>query len=113
MTSEISCPQCGKNLVYKRGKFGQFLACPGYPECKYIHQEALKMPCPQCGKKVTQRSWKKGKFWGCSGYPECKFAIFNDVVEESCKKCRSPYKIVLKSKDGSVKTSCPTQDCSG
>jgi DNA topoisomerase-1 len=109
--STVACPQCGKMLVYKTGRFGQFLACPGYPECKYIHQEALKMPCPQCGKKVTQRSWKKGKFWGCSGYPECKFAIFNEVVEEPCKKCKSPYKIVLKQKDGSIKVNCPTPGC--
>ncbi len=109
--SDISCPQCGKKLVYKKGRYGQFLACPGYPECKYIHQEALKMPCPQCGKTVTQRSWKKGKFWGCSGYPDCKFAIFSDVIEEPCKKCDAQYKLVAKNRDGSTKLSCPTQGC--
>ncbi len=111
VVSDISCPQCGKKLVYKKGRYGQFLACPGYPECKYIHQEALKMPCPQCGKTVTQRSWKKGKFWGCSGYPDCKFAIFSDVIEEPCKKCDAQYKLVAKNRDGSTKLSCPTQGC--
>ena len=113
VVSDISCPQCGKKLVYKKGRFGQFLACPGYPECKYIHQETLKMPCPQCGKTVTQRSWKKGKFWGCSGYPDCKFAIFSEIVEEPCKKCDAQYKLVAKSRDGSMKLSCPTQGCKG
>ncbi|PCI74279.1 DNA topoisomerase I [Candidatus Dependentiae bacterium] len=113
VVSDIECPQCGKNLVYKRGRYGEFLACPGYPECKYIYQETLKMPCPKCSKKVTQRSWKKGKFWGCAGYPDCKFAIFGEVEETPCKKCDALYHVVNKQRDGTTKLSCPTQGCKG
>ncbi|KKQ48932.1 MAG: topoisomerase protein [candidate division TM6 bacterium GW2011_GWF2_38_10] len=109
--SELTCPQCGKNLVKKMGKFGPFLSCPGYPECKYIHQEKLKMPCPLCGKAVTKRRWRGGSFWGCSGYPTCKFAIFGAVHEEPCPKCASPYLLVVKNKDGSTSHVCPDKAC--
>ncbi len=109
--SEIKCPQCGRNLVQKIGKFGPFLACPGYPECKYIHQEALKMPCPKCGGKVVKRKWRGGSFWGCSNYPKCKFAIFGEVEETPCPKCKSPYLLVTKDKEGNIKLSCPNKEC--
>jgi DNA topoisomerase-1 len=105
------CPNCSKPLVKKMGKFGPFIACSGYPDCKYIHQEALKMPCPNCGKKVTQRRWRGGKFWGCSGYPECKFSIFSAVVETPCPKCKSPYLLVRKDKEGNETHTCPNKEC--
>ena len=110
--SQLTCPQCGKNLVKKMGRFGPFLTCPGYPECKYIHQERLKMPCPQCGKPVTKRRWRGGSFWGCSGYPGCKFAIFGQVIETTCPKCnKSPYLLVVKNKDGTQAHTCPDKAC--
>lgn len=108
--SDIVCPNCGKTLVEKMGKFGKFLACPGYPECKYIHQEALKMECPQCGGKVVKRKWKGGSFWGCSGYPKCKFAIFSEVLEEECPKCKSPY-LLAKLEGGQAVYECPNKEC--
>jgi len=109
--SEIKCPQCGKNLVKKIGKFGPFLACPGYPKCKYIHQETLKMLCPQCKGKVAKRRWRGGTFWGCSNYPKCKFAIFGDVEEIPCPECKSPYLLVKKDKEGNVTLSCANKEC--
>ncbi|MFH1643722.1 MAG: topoisomerase DNA-binding C4 zinc finger domain-containing protein [bacterium] len=109
--SEIPCPQCGKSLIKKMGKFGSFLACPGYPECKYIHQEALKMPCPECGGKIVKRKWRGGNFWGCSNYPKCKFAIFGEVEEKPCPKCKSPYLLVKKEKDGKTILTCPNKEC--
>lgn len=112
VVSDIKCPQCSSPLIQRSGKFGPFLACSAFPKCKYIHQEKLTMPCPQCGKAITQRKWKKGSFWGCAGYPECKFAIFNDVVEEPCPKCKSPYLIVNKDRSGVVTSlTCPTEKC--
>ncbi|MFH0898732.1 MAG: type I DNA topoisomerase [bacterium] len=108
--SEIQCPQCGKLLVQKMGRFGPFLACPGYPECKYIHQEKLKMKCPQCGSDLAKRRWRGGSFWGCTGYPKCRFSIFGEVVEKPCKKCKSPYMLVTKNKDGE-KLTCPDKAC--
>ena len=93
------------------GKFGPFLACPGYPECKYIHQETLKMPCPQCKSKLTKRKWRGGTFWGCSNYPKCKFAIFSEVEETPCPKCKSPYLLLKKDKEGNSHISCPNKEC--
>jgi DNA topoisomerase I len=109
--SDIKCPKCGRNLIQKFGKFGPFLSCPGYPECKYIHQESLKMPCPKCGGKLVKRKWKGGSFWGCSSYPKCRFAIFSEVIEEKCPKCDSKYLLVIKDKEGNVKHACPNKEC--
>ncbi|MFH1461542.1 MAG: type I DNA topoisomerase [bacterium] len=108
---EIKCPNCGKNLVKKIGRFGPFYACPGYPECKYIHQEALKMPCPQCGGKIVKRVSKRGSFWGCSNYPKCKFIIPGEIKEEPCPKCKNPYLSIKKDKDGNVTLYCPNKEC--
>jgi len=108
VSTELTCPNCGKILVQKKSKFGPFWACPGYPKCKYIHQEALKMPCPKCGGKVVQRRWS---FWGCSGYPKCKFAIFGEVVEEPCPKCKKPYLLVKKDKQGNETYLCSDKEC--
>ncbi|MFH1832370.1 MAG: type I DNA topoisomerase [bacterium] len=107
----IVCPNCGKNLVKKMGRFGPFLACPGYPDCKYIHQESLSIPCPQCGSKLAKRRWRGGSFWGCTGYPKCRFSIFGEVKEVPCKKCKTPYMLVVKTKDGGVKLSCSDKTC--
>jgi len=108
---DIKCPNCDKKLVQKIGRYGPFLSCPGYPDCKYIHQESLKMPCPQCSNKVIKRSWRGGTFWGCSGYPKCRFAVFGDLEETPCKKCKSPYMLVKKDKDGNITLACPHKEC--
>lgn len=109
--SALTCPQCGKNLVSKMSRFGPFLTCPGYPECKYIHQETLKMPCPLCTSKLVRKRWKGGGFWGCSGYPKCTFSIFGEVSETPCPKCKAPYMVITKNKEtGPVKT-CSNKEC--
>ncbi len=109
---DIKCPNCGKALVRKIGRYGPFLTCPGYPECKYIHQDALKMPCPQCGNKIVKRKWRGGSFWGCSNYPKCKFAIFGDVEERTCPKCKkSKYLLIKKDKEQNIIYKCPEKDC--
>jgi len=109
---DIKCPQCDKNLVKKIGRFGPFLSCPGYPDCKYIHKESLKTPCPNCNSKLVQRRWRGGKFWGCSNYPKCKFAIFGEVIETPCPKCDAPYLLVTRDKKtGEEKHSCPNKEC--
>jgi DNA topoisomerase-1 len=104
------CPNCKNPLISRIGKFGPFLACSGYPNCKYIHQEKLAMRCPQCKGAVIKRKWRGGSFWGCSGYPTCKFAIFGEVLEEACPKNDSPYLVVTKTKEG-FKASCPQKEC--
>lgn len=89
LTEEI-CPQCGKPLVIKMGRFGKFLACSGYPECKYTRSYQLKTgaKCPQCGGELVERRSKKGRtFYGCGNYPECQFAINFKPLPQPCPKC--------------------------
>lgn len=111
IASNLACPNCGSTLIKRVGRYGPFLSCPGYPDCKYIHQEQLKMPCPQCGGNLVKRRWKGGSFWGCSGYPKCRFSIFGEVKEESCPHCKAPYMLVTRDKEGNEKLSCPNKEC--
>ena len=91
-TSEI-CPKCGKSLVIKSGRFGKFLACGGFPECKYTKSFQLKIgvSCPECqdGDIIEKRSRKKRTFYGCSNYPKCKFALPSRPLPQPCPKCGS------------------------
>lgn len=82
--SDKKCPKCGKELVYKMGRFGKFLACTGFPECKHTEQvlKTIGMNCPDCGKgEIIERHTRRGKtFWGCSNYPKCKWASWNNPM---------------------------------
>jgi len=89
LTEEI-CPECGKPIVVKFGRFGKFLACSGYPECKYTKsfQVKLGVKCPQCGGElVEKRSKKKRTFYGCGNYPDCKFILNTRPLPQPCPKC--------------------------
>lgn len=110
---DLTCPQCQKNLVQRVGKFGPFIACPGYPECKYIHQEKLSIPCEKCGAALIKRVSRGRTFWGCSAYPKCTFAIFSDVREQKCPQCKkSPYLLLAERKrQGEIVLSCPDKAC--
>ncbi|MBR6700946.1 MAG: type I DNA topoisomerase [Firmicutes bacterium] len=91
ITDEI-CEICGKHMVIKHGRFGEFLACGGYPECKNTKPIVKKVDvkCPKCGKDIIERKSKKGKiFYGCSGYPECDFVAWNKPVDKKCPECGS------------------------
>jgi DNA topoisomerase-1 len=94
-----TCPQCGKNLIKRWGRYGQFIACSGYPECKYIKKEEKKDEpnllvdkCPQCGKSLVERTGRYGKFIACSGYPDCKYIVQGKkqapvTLDEKCPEC--------------------------
>jgi DNA topoisomerase-1 len=87
-----ACPKCGKPLVVKTGRFGKFIACSGYPECKYTQSFQVKLDarCPKCGKELVQRvSKKKRTFYGCSGYPDCDFITGFRPLSQTCPKCGS------------------------
>ena len=77
--TDKKCPNCGKNLLIRKGKFGDFYSCSDYPNCKYTEPVKskktvqTKMKCPQCGKPLVERNGKYGKFISCSGYPACKY----------------------------------------
>ncbi len=89
-TNEV-CEKCGKPMVIKLGKYGEFLACSGFPKCrnsKPIIKE-LEVRCPQCGGKIIERRTKKGKlFYGCKNYPKCNWASWNMPYSKPCPKCQ-------------------------
>jgi DNA topoisomerase I len=108
---EKTCPLCGKPLRQMTGKYGNFIACSGYPECKYIEKKKLPFPCPQCGKEIVERAWRGGKFWGCSGYPKCKLAIFDAIEETPCPQCKWPFLTKKTNKEGHVTLICANKEC--
>jgi DNA topoisomerase-1 len=87
-----ACPKCGKPLVIKSGRFGKFVACSGYPECRHTQSFQMKLgvKCPQCGGEIVQRKSKqKRTFYGCNNYPECQFISNQRPLPEPCPKCGS------------------------
>ena len=88
-TDEV-CEKCGRNMVIKVGRFGKFLACPGYPECKNTKPliYKTKAKCPECGGDVIEKKTKRGtSFYGCSNYPNCNFMTWDLPSDEVCPKC--------------------------
>ena len=107
--TDIKCENCGRNMVIKTGRFGKFLACPGYPECKTTKPlvEETNAVCPECGGKVIGKKSKRGyQFYGCSNYPECNFMTWDKPTEEKCPKCG---KSLFKGKGGML--SCLSETC--
>lgn len=90
--SDVICEKCGRNMVYKQGRFGKFLACPGFPECRNTKAIVKKTgaKCPKCGADVVERKSKKGViFYACEKSPECDFISWNEPSDEKCPKCGS------------------------
>ncbi|MBE7065044.1 MAG: type I DNA topoisomerase [Ruminococcaceae bacterium] len=90
--SDEPCEKCGRLLVYRQGKFGDFLACPGFPECRFTKAiiEFVGVKCPECSNELIYRKSKSGrKYVACSGYPDCKFTSLNVPTGERCPECGS------------------------
>ncbi len=90
--SDEICDECGKRMVIKYGPHGKFLACPGFPECRFTKPffEKIGVACPKCGKDIVMRMSKKGRrYYGCIGYPDCDFVSWDKPVNEKCPKCGS------------------------
>lgn len=132
IVTDILCPQCGKNLIVRKGKFGAFLGCEGYPECKYtqtydpdgdnktkegeegkpkigsnepVYREE---PCPNCGKRMVRRKSRFGFFWGCEGYPECKtLESLKKPKKASEKKEKAEEEPKVKKTTKTAKTTTP------
>jgi len=102
------CPLCGKPLVIRKGKYGEFTACSNYPECKYIKKEIKEQKeickCPNCEGMIVERKTRKGKiFYGCNNFPKCKTAFWDKPTGKMCPECGS---ILLEKKDGIACSSC-------
>jgi DNA topoisomerase-1 len=111
--SDVECDKCGKFMVIKHGRFGDFLACPGYPECKNTKAitKELEVPCPKCGGKILERRSKKGtKFFGCSNYPECDFVSWFEPTDIKCSKCGT-YMLKRYSKTKGEYMECSNAEC--
>lgn len=95
------CPKCGSALIVKQSRYGKFVACSNYPECKYIknnNEQVIIMDCPNCDGKIVEKRTKKGKiFYGCNNYPKCNFASWDKPIEEKCPKCNS-YLVIKNNK---------------
>lgn len=105
------CPQCGKPLRKIVGKFGPFISCSGYPDCKYIKQNKANFPCPLCKGDIVERKWRGGRFWGCANYPKCTFAIFGEIEDTPCPQCKLPFLVKKVTKTGAVSLFCHDKNC--
>ncbi len=111
--SDVVCEQCGRKMVIKSGRFGKFLACPGYPDCKNTKPiiETTKGLCPKCGGAIVAKKSKNNrKFFGCSNYPKCDFVTWNEPVADVCPRCGKTM-FRKKGKNGGV--FCATEGCTG
>jgi len=110
--SDVICDKCGRNMVVKSGRFGKFLACPGYPECKNTKPilDELDVNCPKCDGKIIRKRSKKGRvFYGCSNYPNCDFVSWDEPINEKCPNC-GEYMIIKRNKSGDV-IKCSNKEC--
>ena len=115
------CPKCNRPMVIKRGRYGEFLACSGFPECSHTESingggngKSIDVPCPEpgCEGQIVERQSKRGKiFYGCSRYPDCKFATWDRPTAKACPVCGSPYLLEKSTKREGNFLICPNSEC--
>jgi len=113
IVSGEKCPTCEAPMVVKRGRFGRFLACSRYPECKTSKPISIGVTCPKgCGGYISERRSKRGKtFYGCSSYPNCDFVSWDRPRNEDCPDCGSTYLLEKYSKKTGPFVACPNKEC--
>ncbi len=112
-----SCPECGGELIIRKGRYGKFIGCNNYPDCRHV--EPLEKPeptgvtCPECGKgELQKRKSRKGKdFYSCSEYPKCRYAVFNPPIAETCPQCSWPVLTIKTTKKRGREKVCPQKSC--
>lgn len=121
LQTDKDCPECGKKMVVKQGRFGPFFACSGYPDCK--HTESLPsshktsktgVKCPEkgCDGEIVEKRSRRGKiFYGCNKYPDCKFAIWDKPVNKACPSCNAPFLIEKETKKEGKVHKCMNKTC--
>lgn len=110
LTGEV-CEKCGKPMAVKHGRFGEFAACTGYPECKNTKPivKAIDVKCPSCGKDIISKRSRTGRiFYGCSGYPDCQQSFWNRPVDKKCPKCGA---LLVEKKSKNANFACSNQEC--
>jgi len=108
-----TCPECGAPMVMKRGRFGRFLACTRYPDCKGTKPVSIGVTCPKgCGGYISEKRSRRGKtFYGCSSYPKCDFVSWDRPRNETCPQCGSAYLVDKYSKRTGAFVACPNKEC--
>ncbi len=98
----------------KKGRFGRFLACSGYPECQHTEPISIGVTCPEegCGGDLTEKRSRKGKtFYSCSRYPDCKFALWDRPVNRPCPNCKDPFLVEKYDRNKGTKVLCRQKAC--
>ncbi|MBX7149623.1 type I DNA topoisomerase [bacterium] len=111
-TTDEKCDKCGRAMVVKRGKFGKFLACSGYPNCKTTKAVSIGVNCPKCTKPLSEKKTRRGKvFYGCTGYPQCDFASWDKPVNQKCPQCGASYLVEKTTKAHGTTIKCAEKEC--
>jgi DNA topoisomerase-1 len=108
------CEKCGKPMVYKQGKFGRFLACSGYPQCRHILAETTGVTCPEanCSGIIVKKISKRGKvFFACNQYPKCNFGIWDKPIGTPCPQCGASFLVEKSSKKAGATLQCLNKEC--
>ena len=110
------CPQCNNDLMWRRGRFGPFIACSNYPNCNYVKKKEAReigLLCPDCGQgQVVERKGKWGRlFYGCRRYPECRFTAYHKPIAEPCPDCGRPYLLEKETKKEGKVIYCNNEAC--
>lgn len=114
ITTDQVCDKCASPMVVKTGRFGKFIACSAYPQCKTTKPLALGVKCPQpdCGGDLVQKRTKKARsFFACSHYPKCEYALWDRPVPKVCPTCQAPFLIEKISKQDGRSVQCRNQEC--
>jgi len=111
--SDVICDKCGANMVYRVGRYGKFLACPNFPDCRNTMPvlNYIEAKCPKCGGRLLEKTSRKNrKFYGCEHYPECDFVSWDLPVDERCPKCGS-YMTLKRNSKGEQWHLCANETC--
>ena len=111
--TDIKCEKCGRFMVVKHGRYGDFLACPGFPECRNAKPilKKIGINCPLCGSDIVERKSKRGKkFFGCEKYPECTFVTWDKPTDKKCEKCGGVI-VEKQDRNGKVTLACANENC--
>ncbi|MEW6569806.1 MAG: type I DNA topoisomerase [Nitrospirota bacterium] len=110
--SSEECEKCGAPMVVKSGRYGKFLACSRYPECKNTKPLSTGIKCPLDGGEIVERRLKRGRsFWSCRNYPQCKFAVWYRPVATQCPQCTADFLLEKTDKNGNVTRFCHNKEC--